>query len=294
MPTRNSRRIAFIGLGAMGTPMSQRLVAAGFDVIGSDVSEAARSHLVAAGATASERSADAATGADVVILMLPDSNVVDAVVRADDFADALSTSCVVIDMSSSEPQRTKDLAGFLGERGVGFIDAPVSGGVNGALKGSLTVMVGGDGTVVESVRDVLEIFGRVMHVGPSGSGHAVKALNNLMSATHLLVTCEAILAGQRFGLDAEAMLSVFNTSSGRSGSTENKMPNFILPETYDSGFGLRLMLKDMRIAVQLAEQEGVPCDLGRDAVELWSRAADALEPTADHTEIARWLTMARG
>jgi 3-hydroxyisobutyrate dehydrogenase len=155
---------------------------------------------------------------------------------------------------------------------VALIDAPVSGGVAGARKGTLTVMVGGDDGVVASVNDVLNVFGRVMHVGPIGSGHAVKALNNLMSATHLLVTCEAILAGQRFGLDPEAMLSVFNTSSGRSGSTENKMPNFILPET---------------------EQEGVPCELGRDAVELWSEAAEALDPNADHTEIARWLTMTK-
>jgi 3-hydroxyisobutyrate dehydrogenase len=274
--------------------MSQRLVEQGYDVVGSDVSEPARAQLAAIGAHVTDRASDAAHGADVVILMLPDSNVVDAVVRSEEFADALSPSTVVIDMSSSEPQRTKELSKFLTERGVAFIDAPVSGGVAGARKGSLTVMVGGDDGVVASVNDVLNVFGRVMHVGPIGSGHAVKALNNLMSATHLLVTCEAILAGQRFGLDPEAMLSVFNTSSGRSGSTENKMPNFILPETYNSGFGLRLMLKDMKIAVQLAEQEGVPCELGRDAVELWSEAAEVLDPNADHTEIARWLTMTKG
>lgn len=274
--------------------MSQRLVEQGYDVVGSDVSEQARAQLSAAGAQTTGRSAHAAQGADVVILMLPDSNVVDAVVRAEEFASALSPSSVVIDMSSSEPQRTKELSTFLAQRGVGFIDAPVSGGVAGAHKGTLTVMVGGDADVVASVQDVLDVFGRVMHVGPIGSGHAVKALNNLMSATHLLVTCEAILAGQRFGLDPEAMLSVFNTSSGRSGSTENKMPNFILPETFNSGFGLRLMLKDMKIAVQLAEQEGVPCALSRDAVELWSEAAEVLDPKADHTEIARWLTMAKG
>jgi 3-hydroxyisobutyrate dehydrogenase len=294
MPTPNPRRVAFVGLGAMGSPMSQRLVDQGYVVVGSDVSEAARAQLAATGAHVTDRAADAARGADVVILMLPDSNVVDAVVRSEDFANALSPSTVVIDMSSSEPQRTKELSKFLTERGVALIDAPVSGGVAGARKGTLTVMVGGDDGVVASVNDVLNVFGRVMHVGPIGSGHAVKALNNLMSATHLLVTCEAILAGQRFGLDPEAMLSVFNTSSGRSGSTENKLPNFILPETYNSGFGLRLMLKDMKIAVQLAEQEGVPCELGRDAVELWSEAAEALDPNADHTEIARWLTMTKG
>lgn len=293
MPILDKRRIAFIGLGAMGAPMSQRLVEQGYDLVGSDVSEQARAQLAATGAQAMSHSADAVKGATVVILMLPDSSVVDAVVRSDDFASALHPSTVVIDMSSSEPQRTKDLSKFFEGLEVKFIDAPVSGGVAGAMKGNLTVMVGGEDDTVASVQDVLEVFGRVMHVGPIGSGHAVKALNNLMSATHLLVTCEAILAGQRFGLDAQAMLSVFNVSSGRSGSTENKMPNFILPETYNSGFGLRLMLKDMKIAVQLAEQEGVPCELGRDAVELWSEAAEVLDPQADHTEIARWLTMTR-
>jgi 3-hydroxyisobutyrate dehydrogenase len=117
----------------------------------------------------------------------------------------------------------------------------------------------------------------------------VKALNNLMSATHLLVTSEAILAGERFGLDPATMLAIFNASSGRSGSTENKWPNFILPGTYTSGFGLRLMLKDMRIAVGLSEQLGMPSRLGAEAVALWADAAEALPPGADHTEIARWL-----
>jgi 3-hydroxyisobutyrate dehydrogenase len=150
-------------------------------------------------------------------------------------------------------------------------------------------MVGGSDDVVEHVRPVLEHLGNPVHAGPVGAGHAVKALNNLLSATHLLVTSEAMIVGQRFGLDPNVMLSIFNASSGRSGSTQNKWPNFVLTKTYDSGFGLRLMLKDMRIAVQLSEQTGAPSELGADAVELWSRAADALPESADHTEIARWL-----
>lgn len=289
-----SPRIAFIGMGAMGSPMSLRLVTLGFDVIGYDASPTNREAQATKGIAIASSSAEAVAGAGVIILMLPDSDVVDAVVRSDDFTDALDPSSVLIDMSSSEPRRTKELAHFLSSRITGLVDAPVSGGVTGASQGTLTVMVGGADDVVSSVSGVLESFGRVMHVGPVGSGHAVKALNNLMSATHLLVTCEAVLAGQRFGLDAEAMLKVFNSSSGRSGSTENKMPNFILPGNFNSGFGLRLMLKDMKIAVQLAEQFGAPCELGRDAVELWSRAANALEASADHTEIARWVSMSEG
>jgi 3-hydroxyisobutyrate dehydrogenase len=150
-------------------------------------------------------------------------------------------------------------------------------------------MVGGAQADLAAAKPYLESLGRTIHVGPIGSGHAVKALNNLLSATHLWATSEAMLAGTRFGIDPEVMLSVFNSSSGRSGSTENKWPNFILPGTFDSGFGLRLMVKDMGIAVQLGEQVGVPPALGARALELWRRASEELAPTADHTEIAPWL-----
>ena len=170
-----------------------------------------------------------------------------------------------------------------------MLDAPVSGGVSGAETGKLTIMVGGDAADVAEAKPYLAALGRVVHVGPIGSGHAVKALNNLLSATHLWATSEAMLIGERFGIDPEVMLSVFNSSSGRSGSTENKWPNFILPGTFDSGFGLRLMLKDMGIAVQLADQVGVPEPSGSCALDLWDRASQGLPPTADHTEIARWL-----
>jgi 3-hydroxyisobutyrate dehydrogenase len=150
-------------------------------------------------------------------------------------------------------------------------------------------MVGGSEQNVSRVWPVLERLGKPVHAGPIASGHAIKALNNLLSATHLWITSEAMVAGERFGLNPDVMLAIFNGSSGRSGSTENKWPNFILPGTYDSGFGLRLMLKDMKIAVQLAEQADAPSQLGTDAVALWQQAADELEPTADHTEIARWI-----
>jgi 3-hydroxyisobutyrate dehydrogenase len=122
-----------------------------------------------------------------------------------------------------------------------------------------------------------------------GSGHAIKALNNLISATHLWITSEAMVAGQRFGLQPEVMLEIINGSSGRSGSSEVKWPRYVLPGTFDSGFGLRLMLKDMRTATALAGQLDAPIDLGAAAVERWAEAADDLPPGADHTEIAKWL-----
>lgn len=283
------KRVGFIGLGAMGTPMTERLVKAGFEVKGFDLSEEARQRAAAHGVLAVQSVAQAVLDVDVVVLMLPDSNAVEAVVLDAQVLEGLSPSTVVVDMSSSEPLRTRDLASTLQERGVTLMDAPVSGGVKGALNGTLTVMVGASPELFESMRPFFGQFGTAVLAGSVGCGHAVKALNNLLSATHLLSSCEAILAGEQFGLDPRVMLSVFNGSSGRSGSTENKWPNFILPELFNSGFGLRLMLKDMKIAVRLAEQGGVACELSKEAVILWSNAAQELAPGADHTEIARWL-----
>lgn len=283
--------IGFIGLGKMGSPMARLLVESGHRVLGFDLATEALDHLAEAGGTPVQSAGEAAVG-DLVVLMLPDSNVVSAVLHDADVAAALASDSVVVDMSSSEPVRTRELAEELAQRGIHLIDAPVSGGVRGAESGKLTIMVGGDVEIVDRVKPVLELLGRPVRAGDVGAGHAVKALNNLMSATHLWVTSEAMIAGQRFGLDPEVMLSVFNGSSGRSGSTENKWPNFILPGGYDSGFGLRLMLKDMKIATALARAVDVEPTLGDEAVELWSRAADELEPTADHTEVARWIASA--
>jgi len=285
--------VGFVGLGNMGTPMTRRLVEAGYRVLAFDVSPEARARAVAAGAE-DAAGLEAVAKADAVILMLPNSAIVESVVDDRALADGLAAGSVIIDMSSSEPMRTRALAEKVGQRGISLVDAPVSGGVSGAESGKLTIMVGGSDADVARVRPLLEVLGTPVHVGAVGSGHAIKALNNLLSATHLWATSEAMTAGERFGLDPDVMLAVFNGSSGRSGSTENKWPNFIRPGTYNSGFGLRLMLKDMKIAVQLAEQAGAPTRLGADAVELWDEAAEGLEPTADHTEVARWIDRVAG
>jgi 3-hydroxyisobutyrate dehydrogenase len=203
--------------------------------------------------------------------------------------DALRDGALLVDMSSSEPLRTRALARRVAERGVTLVDAPVSGGVSGARAGTLTIMVGGPVDAATALTPLLSLLGRVRHVGDVGAGHALKALNNLMSAAHLLASSEAILAGERFGLDPTVMLDVVNGSSGRSGSTQTKWPNFIVPRTYNSGFSAGLMVKDIRIALGLAEATGVPSALTERTVELWGAAVDELGPDADHTEIARWL-----
>jgi 3-hydroxyisobutyrate dehydrogenase len=285
-------RVGIVGLGMMGGPMARRLVAGGLELHAFDVSEAAVSALAAeASVTPHESVASLAGSVDTVILMLPNSAIVSSFLHEGGLLDRAKAGSYVIDMSSSEPHRTQKLAAEAAQREVVLVDAPVSGGVGGAVNGTLTIMVGGTEEGYAHVHPLLEMLGgRIVHAGPVGSGHAVKALNNMLSAAHLLASSEAMLAAQRFGLDPTVVLDIVNGSSGRSGSTEQKWPRFVLPETYDSGFAMALMLKDMKIALQLEHAAGVPSPLGEAAVASWEAASTEL-PAADHTEIVKWLEM---
>jgi 3-hydroxyisobutyrate dehydrogenase len=287
-------RIAVVGLGNMGLPMARRLAEAGYEVVGSDVSDSARQTLAGVpGASALASPSEAAK--DAVVLMLPTSSVVRAVLIDGQLLDALAPGATLIDMGSSEPLETRALSAEAERRDIEVLDAPVSGGVRGAVDGTLTIMVGGAEGPVERARPLLAALGRnVVHVGPVGAGHALKALNNLLSATHLLASSEALTIGRRFGLDPRVMLEAINGSSGRSASTERKLPDHVLTGSYASGFPVNLMVKDMRIAVDLGAALGAAPALGQQALDLWARGAEALPPDADHTEIARWVDAVAG
>ena len=275
--------IGFVGLGNMGLPMSGLLVDAGYAVQGYDVADVGFDGAVGSLAAAAD-------GARAVVLMLPDSQVVRGVLLDEGLLDALAPGTLLIDMSSCEPTETRKLAEEAAARDVVLVDAPVSGGVAGARAGTLTIMVGGPDEAVAACRPLLEVMGgRVTHVGPVAAGHALKSLNNLLSATSLLITSEAVLAGRRFGLDPEVMVETLDQSTGRSWSTHYKMPEFVLPRDWSSGFTMRLLIKDLHIALGLARATGAPIGLGRACAELWERAADTLGDLSDHTEIARWL-----
>ena len=273
----------------MGGALAARLVAAGYEVRGADPMESARARLVDAGGAAFAAVAEAVSGAEVVVLLLPDSDAVESVLDDAAVRAALRTDVVVVDSGSSDPGRTRALAEALAASGIDLVDAPVSGGVLGAENGTLTVMAAGPDEILDRVNPVLEVFGRVVRVGPVGAGHAVKALNNLLSASHLLLTSEAVLAGRRFGVEPAVLIDVVNGSSGRSGSSELKWPRYVLPGTFDSGFALALMVKDARIARGLLAATGVDSGVADATLASWQRALDELEPGADHTEIARWL-----
>jgi 3-hydroxyisobutyrate dehydrogenase len=304
--------IGFVGLGNMGIPMTRRLVAAGHRVRGFDTSaEAMRAFAgigssdAGGGVTAVAEIGAVGDGADAVILMLPDSDVVERVLLGRLVSEpapvtgsagggllaSLPAGATVIDMSSSDPARTQALAALTAAAGVTLIDAPVSGGVAGAQAGTLAVMVGGPAEAFERFQPVLGAIGsRVVHAGDTGAGHAVKALNNLMSAANLLVASEALVAGRRFGLDPAVMLEVINAASGRSPATESKWPNFVLTEKYDAGFAMRLMVKDIRLALGIERATGVPAMASEAVAAAWEAALADLPPGADHTAIARWLS----
>jgi 3-hydroxyisobutyrate dehydrogenase len=265
-------------------------------VRGFDVSEDARKAVgEETGATIVDAVSEVAQGADGVVLMLPNSAVVKAVLLEQELLDGIAPGTLLLDMSSSAPTETVEIAATIADRDVFFVDAPVSGGVRGAKAGSLTIVVGGEDAAVEAARPLLETVGsRALHVGGIGAGHALKALNNLLSAATLIATSEAVEAGRRFGLDPAVMIDAFNTSSGRSYSTEHKFPDFVLPETYDAGFNINLMVKDIGCALDLAESTGSPSAVTEVIVDQWRKAAGDLPADADHTAIAKWIHELRG
>ena len=285
-----TEQIGFVGLGNMGMPMARRLAASGYQVTGFDTSPRAMASIDGADGLSRAAALTGVAGATPVILMLPDSDAVEQVLLDDGLLAEMRPGSMVIDMSSSDPARTRELAERAAALGVTLIDAPVSGGVAGALEGSLTIMVGAPEQAFLAAQPVLQNLGsRVVHAGGVGAGHAVKALNNLMSAAHLLASSEALIAGRRFGLDPAVMLEIINGSSGRSGSTETKWPRYVLTETYNAGFPVRLMVKDIKLALGIERATGTPSVVSEATVAAWSGALNDLPPDADHTAIVRWL-----
>jgi 3-hydroxyisobutyrate dehydrogenase len=284
-------RIGFIGLGNMGAPMARRLADAGYALAVADKDPAAVTRF--ARDTHCEQSADLTTLAGmcrVVITMLPEGNTVRQVLLGENgVVGGLAGDAVLIDMTSASPVGTRKLVADLKARGIPLLDAPVSGGVVKAIDGTLSIMAGGDREVFERCRPILEVFGKVFHTGGSGSGHAMKSLNNYLSAATLAASAEAVLAGTRFGLDPAKMIEILNVSTGRSNSTEHKYPAFVLPRTFNSGFAIGLMAKDLRLALELARSVGTPSILLEDITNLWGRAEEQLGFKADNTEVVRYL-----
>src|SRR5690349_6985884 len=280
--------IAFIGLGMMGRPMASRLAGAGFKLRVFDLSQKAVSDFVGAHptalATASAKAA--AQGADALITMLPDGKAVRAAV------EGLGAGALVMDMSSSNPVDTQKLARDLAGKGLALLDAPVSGGVKRAVDGSLSIMVGGATADLERARPVFGAMGKTITLcGPAGAGHALKALNNYLSAAGVVAMSEALIVGEQFGLDPGTMVDVFNTSTGKSNATEVKGRQFIVSRSFAAGFSMALMAKDLRTAGDVASHLKLHVPNLEQAVAYWTAADGKLGKGADHTEIFRYAEM---
>ncbi|AUX79380.1 MULTISPECIES: NAD(P)-dependent oxidoreductase [Sinorhizobium] len=289
--TVKAARVAFIGLGAMGQPMAQHLISAGFEVLGFDLSQDARQELAKAGGRAAETISDAMKGADYVITMLPNGKIVRGALLTGNACDGLKPGALVIDMSSSAPNDTRELGVELAARGFRLVDAPVSGGVKRAVSGTLTIMAGGVETDIEEAEPFLKAIGsQVFKTGPVGSGHAMKAINNFVSGAGVLAAIEAVVLGRSFGLEPNTIVDILNSSSGKNNATEVKMKQFILSETFGSGFALGLMAKDIRIAADLATTLGLRLEALASTADAWDAAQKELGPAEDHTRIIQYVT----
>jgi 3-hydroxyisobutyrate dehydrogenase len=278
--------VGFVGLGRMGWPMARNLSRAGFELVVRDL-DAARERAFATehGGVVAAGSADFAP-AGVVVTMLPDGHDVrEAVLGEAGLAVSLEAGSVVVDMSSSAPRVTRETGALLADAGLALVDAPVSGGVPKAEAATLTIMLGGDDE--ESIGRALPVVEamseRIFRTGSLGTGHAMKALNNFVAAAGFTAAAEALLVGQRFGLDPGVMVEILNASTGRNFSTEFTLPSHVLPRTFATGFALGLLTKDVGIAAGLADAVGVDSPLSHLVRKRLAEAVEGLGPAADHS-----------
>ena len=283
-------KIAFIGLGDIGALIASHLAREPFELIvwnrtPAKADEFARGHHVRVAANPAEAVRDV----EVVITCLPSSAEVEAVLHGENgILDAMRKGSVLIDCTSGDPPTSRSIAAELGGRGVEFIDAPVSGGTAGARAGTLTVMWGGDATVFERVRPVIEAFGKkIVHAGPVGCGDALKAVNNALLAVHILSTAEGLAILAKAGVDPKVALDVINASSGRSNTSENLIPQRVLTRAFPRTFRLALLDKDIGIAAVMAEDLEAKAPIIALTAERFHEAREELGDSADHVEAVK-------
>ena len=286
----NSMNIAFLGLGAIGRPMATRIAAAKLPLtVWNRTAERAAEFARATGARHAVTPADAARDADVVITCLSTSpDVYSLLDGPDGLLAGMKRGSTLVDCTSGDPGTSRRIAQRLSEAGATFIDAPVSGGVTGAEKGTLTIMVGGDAAVLDRVRPVLETFGqKIVHCGDVGAGDTVKAVNQAFLAIHLLSAAEGLATLVKEGVDPTKALEVINASSGRSNSSMNLIPERVLTRAFPRTFRLALLEKDIGIAADMARENRVPAPVTQLTADIFRIARGELGEIADHVEIVK-------
>ncbi|MDE2583687.1 MAG: NAD(P)-dependent oxidoreductase [Rhodospirillales bacterium] len=291
MTTDTKPAVGFVGVGNMGWPMAASLVRAGFTVqVNDSRREVANNFVQQVGGSAPDSLRELAAASDVIVTILPTSAIVRAVLAdgEDNLLAGMKPGTVVVDMTSGVPSVTQELALRVAELGGTLIDAPVSGGVPRARTGQLAIMAGGEAAAIERAMPVLQAMGsQVLRTGAVGSGQAMKALNNLVSTGGFLIGIEALLIGQRFGLDPAMMVDVLNAATGMNNSTQKKFKQFVLSRSFDAGFTMGLLDKDLSIALQVGRETATPAPLSALCKEMIGAALAMFGPGADHTEMAK-------
>lgn len=284
-------KVAFLGLGAIGAPMARHLAPRYTLSVWNRTTARSIEFAELNTARVASSPADAVRGTSVAITCLPTSNEVESLLDGEDgMLGALEAGATLVDCTSGDPTTSRRIAARLAERGVGFIDAPVSGGVSGAVQGALTIMCGGDEPTMARARPVLEAFGeKIVLCGPVGAGHAVKAVNQAMLGVHIWALAEGLVALEKAGVSTEIALDVINASSGRSNTSMNLFPERVMTRSFPRTFRLALMDKDVRIAADFAREHGVMSPLLQLASELLRQARRELGEEADHVETVQVL-----
>lgn len=284
------QKVGVVGLGNMGKGMALSLVKGGFAVFGFDVAGVAAT-LQEQGVQACASIADIAATVDILILSLPTSDIVEQVVLGDGGVRASGKrGLIVVDTTTADPNSTKKVAAALADAGIGFVDGPVSGGPKGAATATMVMVLGGSQADVDAVEPVLAtISAKRTHVGPVGAGHVTKLLNNLLTGAHLLVASEAVRAAQALDIDPTKLVEALNGGSGRNSATLTNYPTWIFPETFDSGFTMKLMRKDMRLAMALLQSIDATAPVAHEAGRLWAASEAAIGDAEDFNRIVQYI-----
>lgn len=293
-------KIGFVGLGNMGVPMAQRLIDAGYSLVVTDVRDEARKEFEAKGCTAVATAREVADAAETVFISLPTPPIVEAVTTGAGGVIEGGAVKRVVDLSTTGATTSKRVAEALSARGIAHLDSPVSGGKQGAAKGTLAVMVSGPREHYAVVEAMLGQIGKLFFVGEeAGLGQTMKLTNNLLSATAMAATSEAVVMAAKAGIDPRIAIDVINVGSGRNSASQDKFPGAILPRTFDYGFATGLMYKDLRLCMAEAEEIGVQMIVANAVKQLWQITNTELGPESDFTQVVqmpeRWagITLAK-
>ena len=286
----STQQLGFVGVGTMGRPMARRLIEAGHTVIVFDRDDAAVAELKAIGAQTAASVKEVADTARIVFTSLPTPAIFKQVALGDGGLIEGSAIKVLVDLSTVGSRTEKEVAEGLLAKGIETVDAPVSGGAAGAKKGTLAIMAAGNHVALEEVCGLFDVLGKVFVVGDkAGQGQLLKLLNNMLSSTAFAITSEAFVAGVRGGLDPEVMMSVINAGSGKNGATLDKFPKHVLPRTFDFGFPVGSVCKDIGLAVDECQALGVPMWVGSVARQMWNYAAMQDGAARDMTELVKYV-----